>query len=110
MAVMTNDGWWGDTPGYRQHFRFASLRAIEMRRDIVHATNTGTSGFINQRGDILQKTDWWVPVAIKENVHLNSEKTIFVKYGDVIGRVSSFLFCLLMLSLIGISFIYKRKR
>ena len=32
LCVITNDGWWGDTPGYKQHFSFSRLRAIENRR------------------------------------------------------------------------------
>lgn len=99
-AVITNDGWWGDTPGYRQHFRFARLRAIENRRDIVHVANTGISGFINQRGDVLQRTGWWEPVAIRGTVNLNSAKTFYATSGDITGRVCGFLFLLLFITLL----------
>ncbi|NLD21741.1 MAG: hypothetical protein GX664_04580 [Bacteroidales bacterium] len=95
VAVITNDGWWGDTPGYHQHFRFARLRAIETRRDVVHVANTGISGFINQRGDVLQKTGWWEPVAIKDNIHANDALTFYAVNGDIIGRVACFLFFML---------------
>ena len=99
-AVITNDGWWGDTPGYRQHFRFAKLRAIENRRDVVHVANTGISGFIDQRGDVKQRTGWWVPCAIRDTVNLNSEKTFYATAGDVTGRICSFLFLLLAIALL----------
>ena len=99
-AVITNDGWWGDTPGYRQHFRFAKLRAIETRRDVVHVANTGISGFINQRGDVLQRTGWWEPIAILGTVNLNDKKTCYSTYGDVTGRICSFLFLLLFIALL----------
>lgn len=95
VAVITNDGWWGDTPGYHQHFRFARLRAIETRRDVVHVANTGISGFINQRGDVMQRTGWWEPVAIKDNIHANDALTFYVVNGDIIGRVACFLFFML---------------
>src|SRR5207247_2436074 len=52
IAVITNDGWWGDTPGYIQHENYARLAAIEFRRDIARSANTGISCFINQKGDI----------------------------------------------------------
>lgn len=100
VAVITNDGWWGDTPGYRQHFRFAKLRAIENRRDIVHVANTGISGFINQRGDVLQRTGWWEPVAIKGTVNLNEKQTCYTTYGDVTGRICSFIFLLIFILLL----------
>ena len=100
LAVITNDGWWGDTPGYRQHFRFAKLRAIETRRDVVHVANTGISGFINQRGDVIQRTGWWEPVAMRGTVNLNDKKTCYTTYGDVTGRLCSFLFLLLFIALL----------
>lgn len=95
-AIITNDGWWGDTPGYRQHFRYAALRCIENRRDVVHVANTGITGIINQRGDVIQRTAWWEPIAINGEVNLNSELTFFTQNGDIVGRIATFLFGLLL--------------
>lgn len=105
MSVITNDGWWGDTPGYRQHFRFAALRAIEYRRDIVHAANTGISGIIDQRGDVLVKTPWWVETSFRADVNCNKKITPFVKRGDVTGRAACWCFIafLVMLSVLCVS-------
>ena len=103
LAVITNDGWWGDTPGYHQHFRFAGLRAIENRRDVAHVANTGISGFINQRGDVLQKTGWWVETAIRGEVHTNEALTFFSLHGDYVGRASQWLAAALILLLLLIS-------
>ncbi|MBR5099941.1 MAG: apolipoprotein N-acyltransferase, partial [Bacteroidales bacterium] len=99
LAVMTNDGWWGDTPGYRQHFNFARLRAIENRRDVVQAANTGRSGLINQRGDVLAKTGWWVETTLKGTINGNDAQTPFVRHGDRIGRCAGYAFLLLLLML-----------
>ncbi len=97
ICIGTNDGWWQDTPGYRQHCSFASLRAIENRRSVVRSANTGTSCFVNQRGDILQPTEWWVPDVIKGNVNLNDEQSFYTMYGDVLGRSFAFVSVLLLL-------------
>lgn len=97
ISIITNDGWWGDTPGYKQHQSFASLRAIENRRSVARSANTGSSCFVNQRGDILQATAWWEPAIIKGQIHCNTEVTFYTKYGDVMGRVSKFVFLLLLL-------------
>lgn len=86
IAVITNDGWWGDTPGYRQHLLIGSLRAIENRRSIVRSANTGISCVINQRGDILQPTSYWVPDAIKTTINKNKTLTYYSATGDVLGR------------------------
>ena len=110
MAVITNDGWWGDTPGYRQHFRYAQLRAIETRRDVVHVANTGITGFIDQRGEVLQRTGWWEPVAIKGDVHINDKLTFYVTNGDIIGRISCFVFLLLFASWIVRLIVSPRKK
>ena len=100
LAVMTNDGWWGDTPGYRQHFNFARLRAIENRRDVVQAANTGTSGLINQRGDVLAKTGWWVETTLRGTINGNDALTPFVRHGDVVGRTAGYAFLIGLLFLI----------
>ena len=91
------DGWWGDTPGYHQHLSYASLRAIETRRSIARSANTGISALINQRGEILEQTEWWKPAYINGSLNLNNRQTVFVKYGDITGRIAKFLFYLFVL-------------
>jgi apolipoprotein N-acyltransferase len=88
IFVITNDGWWGNTPGHRQHFLFSVLRAIETRRSIARSANTGTSAFIDQRGDVSQATDYWVPAVIKQTINTNNGITFYVQYGDYIARLS----------------------
>lgn len=95
MTIITNDAWWGNTPGYRQHLNFARLRAIELRRDIARCGNTGISAFIDQRGEILSQSDWWTRETLSGEVNLNSEQTAFVRHGDLVGRVCTLLFLLL---------------
>jgi apolipoprotein N-acyltransferase len=97
LFIITNDGWWGNTPGHRQHFSFASLRAIECRRDVARSANTGISGFVNQRGDVLQRTEYWKPDVIRQTMMANTEQTFYVKYGDYIGRIFLFTGILLLL-------------
>jgi apolipoprotein N-acyltransferase len=91
IFVITNDGWWGDSPGYKQHLNYSQLRAIETRRSIARSANTGISAFINQKGEILNRTQWWVRDAIKNTIKANTELTFYVKYGDYIGRLADFL-------------------
>jgi apolipoprotein N-acyltransferase len=91
ICVITNDGWWQNTAGYKQHFCYASLRAIETRRSIVQSANTGISGFIDQHGDVQQRTGWWEGDVLQQNVLLNEDKTFYVKYGDYIARFSWYL-------------------
>jgi apolipoprotein N-acyltransferase len=91
LFVVTNDGWWGDTPGYQQHQAFARLRAVELRRSVVRAANTGSSCFINLRGDMEQATKYGEDAVIRNRVKLNKEETFYAKYGEIIGYCALFL-------------------
>lgn len=91
FAIITNDGWWKDTPGYQQHLHYASLRAIECRRPIARSANTGISAFIDKNGQIISRTNWDEEKAISYSLISNDTLTFFVRYGDYIGRISSFV-------------------
>ena len=97
IFIITNDGWWKDTEGYKQHLSFARLRAIETRRSIARSANTGISAFINQRGEILASSKWWTPDAIKANLNINNKLTFYTLHGDYIGR-----FCLYSAIILGL--------
>ncbi len=105
MFVITNDGWWRDTPGYRQHFDYSRLRAIETRRAVARSANTGRSGFITARGDVRQTLGWQERGAITERVGLNDRLTFYVRFGDWLSRIS-----LLVLGLCVLYFIVYRVR
>jgi apolipoprotein N-acyltransferase len=82
IFIITNDGWWKNTKGYKQHLSYASLRAIETRRPIVRAANTGISCFIDIKGKIIQETEWWVPAVLKGTFNYEDRITAYVRYGD----------------------------
>jgi apolipoprotein N-acyltransferase len=97
LFVVTNDGWWGDTPGYHQHNSFSSLRAIETRRSIARSANTGISCLINQRGEVVDRLGWWQRGTVKGTLNINDELTYYVKHGDYLGRSASFFSLLIVL-------------
>ncbi len=98
IAVMTNDGWWDNTAGHKQHLMFASLRAIETRRDVARSANTGVSAFINQRGDITARTAYDERVALSGRVRLNKEVTFYTYWRDLIARIALFTALLLLVN------------
>ena len=107
MTIITNDAWWGDTPGYRQHLSYASLRAIETRRAIARCANTGISAIVSPSGKILKPTPWWEQASIQSYIPLRNDLTFFVTHGDIAGRICTFLFCLLVMAL-AVRFITRR--
>lgn len=88
IFIITNDGWWGDTPGYKQHLAYGALRAIETRKPIARSANTGISAFVNEKGIIYNKTKWWEAAVIEADITPNNYTTVFVALGDIIAKIS----------------------
>ena len=90
LCVITNDSWWDDSPGHRQHFEMSRLRAVETRRYVLRAANGGFSGVIDPLGRVLEKTNYDERTAIKTTVYAKSGETFYVKHGDYIARICIF--------------------
>lgn len=98
IAIITNDGWWENTPGHKQHLAYAKLRAIETRKEIIRCANTGISCFINSLGEMEQLTKYWEKAHIVKQVKIQSATTFYVKFGDLISYISS-VFAIFLLTL-----------
>ncbi len=105
LFVITNDGWWGNTAGYKQHFAYARLLAVAMRRDLAQSANTGLSGFVDQLGVVRQVSEWWVPATLTGIMLANDELTFYVRYGDVLGRLAVVFTLVLLVASLWIRFI-----
>ena len=90
LAIMTNDSWWGNSEGHKQLLSYARLRAIETRREIVRAANSGISAHINAKGDIVEDTFYGDQTALAVTANLLEEKSIYTKTGDLISRIAIF--------------------
>ena len=110
MCIITNDGWWGNTAGHRQHFAFAHLRAIETRRSILRSANTGISAVIDQRGDTHDQTKYWVPAVIRATVNANDKMTFYTLHGDYIAYWLSWLGALLYFGSLGVWVMRRRTK
>ncbi|MEN8928188.1 MAG: apolipoprotein N-acyltransferase [Flavobacteriales bacterium] len=106
IAIITNDAWWYDTPGYKQLLAYSKLRAIENRKWIARSANTGISCFINPAGEIEKKTEWEKATSLSMDVPLMENTTFYAQYGDYISRLSLFIATLLLL----LTFVRKFKK
>lgn len=97
IAIITNDGWWGNTPGYKQHMNYARLRAIETGHWVIRSANTGISCVINEYGNIMDSRAWNMASALKYPVHKKTKNTLFVTTGDIISKAALALTALLLL-------------
>jgi apolipoprotein N-acyltransferase len=109
LGVVTNDGWWGNTPGFEQHLAYSRLRAIELRRSVARSANTGVSALINQKGEFLQKSEWWTEDALRGELNLNSQITFYAEHGDYIGRIAAF-FAVLIFAWLIVRFIRRNSK
>lgn len=100
LAVITNDGWWGETPGYAQHLLFGAIRCIETRREMIRSANTGVSAKIDRFGRITHKTRYKERIAFKCEANAYDNLTFYVKYGNIIGKLGSVLAILILLAAI----------
>ena len=97
LAILTNDGWWNNSPGHKQLLSYSKIRAIETRRDIIRSANTGISAIINKKGDIVDSLDYNKKGFINSSINLSDKITFYVKYGDFIYRISLFFFLIIVL-------------
>lgn len=91
IAIITNDGWWGNTPGYGQHENYARLRAIENRRWVIRSANTGVSCIIDPKGNIIESRPWYQTAVIRNIVPATTTLTFFTRYGDCISKIALIL-------------------
>ncbi|MBS1647117.1 MAG: apolipoprotein N-acyltransferase [Bacteroidetes bacterium] len=97
IFIITNDGWWGDTPGYKHHLAYACLRAIETRKQVVRSANTGISCLIDETGAVHAPQPWWKEAYLLVRFQPNTLHTFYVRFGDVLSKLA----CLVTLWLIG---------
>ncbi|MCM5661663.1 apolipoprotein N-acyltransferase [Galbibacter mesophilus] len=88
LAIITNDAWWDNTQGHKQHLSYARLRAIETRKSVARSANTGISAFINEKGEVEKTLAYNQKGALSGEISINSKETFYVKYGDFIARIS----------------------
>jgi apolipoprotein N-acyltransferase len=83
LINITNDAWFGTTGGPYQHFSMTVFRAVENRRALARAANTGISGFIDPAGRILFSTALLEQTVATRTLPLISEKTFYTRFGDL---------------------------
>ncbi|AZA80587.1 apolipoprotein N-acyltransferase [Chryseobacterium lactis] len=90
LGIMTNDSWWGVTEGHKQLLSYARLRAIETRREIARAANSGISAHINAKGEVEADTFYGDQTALFAKVNLYDTMTFYTRAGDLLSRFSIF--------------------
>lgn len=97
LAIITNDAWWNNTQGHKQHLSLARLRAIENRKYVARSANTGISAIIKPNGDIVESLAYGTEGIIKASIYPNDRRTFYSKHGDYIARTAIFMGILVLL-------------
>ena len=82
LVNLTNDAWYGRTAAPWQHARQARWRALETRRAMVRATNTGVTAVIDPAGHMSEPLPLFSEGVLKAAVPLMEMETVYVRYGD----------------------------
>ena len=91
---VTNDAWFGDTPGPRQHFAQARLRSVEEGLALVRAANTGISAVVDPYGRVVASLPVGVEGVIDSGLPVAIGSTFFARFGNGIFWLQS-LFCVI---------------
>ena len=87
LMNITNDAWFGRTGAAQQHFSMAVFRAVENRRALVRAANTGISGYIDPVGRILQATPLFERHVLHQSVPMLQMTTFYHQVGDLFAII-----------------------
>jgi apolipoprotein N-acyltransferase len=89
ICIITNDGWWKNTPGHKQHMNYARLRAIETRTWVARSANTGISCFIDPWGNVISPQPYDTKAVIKLAIPSpqQASSTFFVRAGDILSMI-----------------------
>ena len=85
LVNITNDGWYGRTSAPSQHFAMAVFRAVENRKWLLRAANTGITGIVDPRGRIVARTELFDRRALVGEAAFVPGLTFYGRFGDVFG-------------------------
>jgi apolipoprotein N-acyltransferase len=109
LVNLSDDSWFGDTLEPEQHLSHTVFRAIESRRDLVRATSSGISAFINATGEIRRRTELNGPAGparwlVADQVHLLHQPGLYGALGDTFCG-----WCLVVVVAAGASHLRRRR-
>lgn len=94
---LTNDAWFKRSIGTYQHAMLSRFRAVETRRQIIRAANTGYSMIVSPSGEIIQKTDLFERTMFVDNLEICKIVTINSRYFNWLPKFLLFLSLILMI-------------
>jgi len=91
LVNVSDDAWFGNTSGPKQHLAHACMRAIENDRDIVRVTNSGISALVTSEGQILDPLPQFIEGSKVWSARTRNTRTFYSRHGDVFAIVCAAL-------------------
>ncbi len=82
LLTVSNDAWFGTSNGPLQHMQIAQMRALELGRPLVRATNNGVTAVVNEQGKITDRLPQFETGVLRADVKLVKGETFFYRYGQ----------------------------
>jgi apolipoprotein N-acyltransferase len=96
IVLITNDGWFGESSAPYQHLRMGVVRAVENRRYLVRAANTGITAIIDPYGKIDAETPIGVRTILDGTARFRADRTFYTQYGDVFAYLNALIVIMLL--------------
>ena len=93
IVNLTNDGWYGNSAAPYQHIEIARLRAVENRRYLLRAANSGISALVEPTGRIQVSTGLLREAICEGRFGFLAYKTLYTRYGDVLVFLCVIILC-----------------
>lgn len=93
LITISNDAWFGESIGPLQHMQMAQMRALETQRFLIRGTNNGVSALVNDKGQVISKTERFVIDSTEGEIELRQGATPFM----VIGSEPIVFLCMVIL-------------
>jgi apolipoprotein N-acyltransferase len=104
LVNVTNDAWYGTTSAPHQHLAMAAFRAVENRRYLVRAANTGITAVVDPWGRVLSSTRLFDTTVLVREVPFTTGLTFYARHGDVFARACA------AIALAGLAATLRRRR
>lgn len=95
LLTISNDAWFGTSIGPWQHFQMARMRALELGKPLIRATNTGITAFVDAYGKVTAQAPQFEATALTASVPAMKGQTLFAQYGNSL----LYVLCVLLLLL-----------
>ena len=103
IITVSNDAWFGHSHGPAQHLDIARMRALELGRPVLRATNNGITAFINDKGDVTSVLPQFEAGSLSQIVQARKGMTPYKQFGDI-------MLWLLTAAFLAAAIIIKRKQ